>query len=229
MPETNTDSGTTDSIEEQPSSEIVPGGASAELAAVLEKALEPFRKDLDEVKNQQRALQSGKDRGIEKVEGKLEKVLAEWEQAKKSGLSQEEFIQQKDRDDRLARIETMLASQPAPTKPSGGTENSGALTMARAIAKVGHIEESDTDYLRILASNINNPLKLAEEMSALVVDRATKPIPTSAQAPSPSATPTHGKNVDELMVEYNQALTRDPFGSATKKLKQELESLNWGR
>jgi hypothetical protein len=95
----------------------------------------------------------------------------------------------------------MLSSQTAPARPSGGTENSGAFTMAKAIAKAANIQESDAEYLNILAKNINSPMKLAEEMSALVASRASKPTPTPAQSPSPVAKPIV-ENPEALMREY---------------------------
>jgi hypothetical protein len=226
MPD-NPDSDILEPIEGQPSSKIEQSGVPAELADELKKTLVSFQKDLEEVKSQTRALQSNKDRGIDKVDGKLEKVLAEWEQAKKSGISQEEFIEKKDLGDRLARIEAMLSSQTAPARPSGGTENSGAFTMAKAIAKAANIQESDAEYLNILAKNINSPMKLAEEMSALVASRASKPTPTPAQSPSPVAN-LHGKNADDLMADYNTALSTDPFGAKTKQLKKEWEASRGG-
>lgn len=200
----NPDSGTPEPIEGQPTPKIEEGGASAELEATLKKALEPFTKDLEELKSQQRALQGDKDRGNKRVEDKLEKVLAEWESAKKLGISQEEFISRKEESERLTRIEEALASMTAPAKPSGGTETSGALSLAKAIAEAANISEADPDYLAVLVKHQNDPVSLAKELSALAVSRASKLSPTSAQAPAPVGKPIGAPDANHLVREYQE-------------------------
>ena len=87
MPEKPIDSGTEDTIEGQPTSKIESDSAPAELKAALQKELAPFLSEFAELKAQQRALQSDKDRAGKRAEDKVEKLLADWENAKKQGVT----------------------------------------------------------------------------------------------------------------------------------------------
>jgi hypothetical protein len=186
MPDELTDSGAPNAIEEQPVPTIDEKSPTAEFEAALQKALAPFVTKLDEVDSRTRSLQSEKDRGIRKVEGDVQKLLAEWEKARKTGVTEDEFADKLSEKNRLTLLEEKLASITAPTKPSGGTDgNVDALNVARAFAKAANIQENDPEYLKVIAVNATNPAAMIEGLSNLVVSRANKPKPTDAQSPSP--------------------------------------------
>jgi len=194
------DSGNTPPTEGQPGPSVGQGGAPAELAEAISKALEPFAKRLEEVDSRSRALQGDKDRGVKKVEGDIQKLWAEIEEAKKKGLDADEFAYRK-------QVQALIDQQSQPPKTSqAAPDTSGIIAFAGSIASAAKIDTSDPEYVQIVAKNANNPSQLITDLTVLVQRRATQPTPTGAQAPAVTGVPPQQLSGSELVSAYKREM-----------------------
>jgi hypothetical protein len=100
--------------------ESVSGGSgeTPQLQEIAE-SLKSLKGELETVK---RIAQGDKDRAVKKVEGELRKLIDEWEQAKATGVSADDFTFRKEMADFMAEVRGQRAT-PTPSAPAGGVVN----------------------------------------------------------------------------------------------------------
>ena len=167
-----------------PAGEVVPTTASQGQPATSSQAtpdLESLLKEVNDLKGQVRALQSGKDKGTYKLEKKvtdLEKVIVEYEELRGEGLSRNRALKEmklgtlleEQTPEELAPVSTPQAQGSAPATQTG-TE------MAAVLQELG-LTANDPQVIE--AMRLPAP-KLVAALAKLAVERNQAPNPAVLQ------------------------------------------------
>jgi hypothetical protein len=182
-----------------PTPDVSPDSGAQPDSSVTD-VLERLTGRLEAIEQQQRALQSGKDRAVNKNATELRKVLEEVEELKSTGLTQEQAVSQLELKNTLEEMKSQLASL------SG---NAGSVTpqpgpLSQVIEEAG-LAADDADLLSIMSTG-----KATEaDIWKLAAKKAKLPSPTPAQTLTKQASPLPNS---DLQAQYQKELLDVPRG-----------------
>ena len=180
-----------DGTQGQPNPDVSPVSGDEQNSQVLE-VLKGLTGRLEAIEKQQRALQGDKDRGVARNQSDIRKVLEEVEALKKSGLSQDQAVNQLELQDTLRTMQSQLASLQSPT----GTEGQQSGSLAQAVEEAG-LRPDDPDVAELLSRNASEV-----DVWKLAAKKASNPKPTPAQEPSSVSKAVGSVDEDALSAEY---------------------------
>jgi len=174
-------------------------------ASKLQSTIEALTKKLDEVDARSKALQSDKDRGVNKTKEEvteLKRKIAEIEKLKKAGLDEDGAIEELSFRDEIRAVRQQLSQlNPTPTQPAGNG-NGQAVDKAKTLQEYG-LSENDPDVATELSGKVfNTALELENAALKIAYKRANKPQPDNSAAPAyQSGTPNTPPNEDKIYSE----------------------------
>lgn len=175
---------------------------TSDLDAIVEAVVARVEPGLEELSK--KFFQSQKDKGvasavdaasealdrIEAIEGPVKRVL---ELMQQRGLTQEQALDEVNRDLRLERLESQLSSQPEPTstttEPAPDKAAFDWRERRERILQDSGISKRDPAYLEFVRSrnwDLDNPDEFVKALDAWAFQRETKPVATGASGSNTS-------------------------------------------
>ena len=157
-------------------------------ASQLQATLDTLTQQVQSLAKTVSTIQSGKDRGVRKVEkevSEIRQMLSDYEKLKER-LGEDGASEQIEIKRQLAEIQASLNSLPA--QPAGNGAGR-AVDVAKVVADVG-LDPQDPEVVAELTSKVWTDHKDAELAAMkLALRKANKPVPTPAQKPSAPSEP----------------------------------------
>lgn len=184
-----------------------PAGDSTSSSSQANSAQAPLSPELasfiEETVN--KALQSMKDRRIQKHENRLTKVeetLAKLRQYQELGMTEAQAIDRIKLDERLAELEGV--AQTASSQPAQGSAAVDLSALTASIAQGLGLDTSADDVKAFMATLADtDPATVAAKMAKFAAERAQKPQPSAADAaPQQGQTPPQ----EDLRAQYAKEL-----------------------
>lgn len=168
----------------------------------LQKALDAFKKQIEEIDARTKALQGDKDRGIKKTEREmdvLKRQIAELEMLKKRGLGEDEAFEELGFRQAVRDFKQSIAARNVPS----GNGDEKAVNAESLIAEYGLDVSSPEVKLAFEGKQFRTEIEVKAAIADLM---KPKPTPTLAQMPARPSTPI-SDDADVLKRQYEKAIS----------------------